>query len=102
MLADDRFAVFVVGEFRDSAGRLRGFVPETIRAFEDAGATFYNEIILATTAGSLPMRVDRPFKISRKIGKMHQNVLMFYKGDAKKATARLGEVTTNFEEVFGD
>lgn len=91
-LAPDRFAVFVVGEVRDDSGRYRGFVPETIRAFEDAGANYYGEAILVTAIGTLPMRTRIAFEVSRKLGKAHQNVLVFIKGDPEKAAEAVGRV----------
>lgn len=93
-LADNRFAAFVVGEVRgkEAGGAYRGFVPETIAAFEAAGLRFYNEVILLTPAGSLPIRMAKQFEASRKVGKTHQNVLIFVKGDPKKATAACGEI----------
>lgn len=90
-LKDNRFACFVVGDIRDKEGFYKSFVPETIKAFEDAGAKFYNDIILINVAGSLPIRINRQFQGYRKVGKMHQNVLVFYKGDPK-AIKELGEV----------
>lgn len=99
MLKPDRFAVFVVGEVRGAkAGGYRGFVLDTIRAFEDAGATYYNEIILATAIGTIPLRAPRMFLASRKIGKRHQNVLVFVKGDAKKAAKACGEIEVPSDE----
>lgn len=91
MLKPDRFAAFVVGEVRDKKGNYYGFVPDTIAAFEAAGLRFYNEAILVTAAGSLPIRVGKQFDATRKIGKTHQNILVFVKGDAKKATEAIGE-----------
>lgn len=93
-LKNNRFACFVVGEVREKKGGgfYRGFVPDTIRAFEKAGARLYNEAILITSAGSLPIRAARPFLAARKLGKTHQNVLVFCKGDPVKATEACGEV----------
>lgn len=96
LLKPDRFACFVVGEVRDKKGNYYGFVPDTIKAFTDCGLKFYNEAILVTAVGSLPIRVGRQFESGRKLGKTHQNVLVFIKGDAKKATADIGVVE------FGD
>ena len=48
----------------------------------------YNDAILLTPAGSLPMRVRKQFEGSRKLGKTHQNVLVFGKGDVRKVSAR--------------
>jgi DNA modification methylase len=87
-LRPDRFAVIVVGEVRDKkTGRYVGLVPDTIRACEDAGLSFYNEGILVTSVGSLPIRTSRLFGPGRKLGKSHQNVLVFVKGSWKAACA---------------
>jgi hypothetical protein len=92
MLKDDRFACFVVGDIRDPKGLYRNFVSETIAAFHDAGMRLYNEAILVTSVGSLPIRVGRQFAGGRKLGKTHQNVLVFVKGDPKRATEACGDV----------
>lgn len=86
-LKDDRFACFVVGDFRDNRGFYRNFVSTTIAAFEECGARLYNEAILATPVGSACMRVTKQFDASRKMAKTHQNVLVFCKGDPRKAAA---------------
>lgn len=91
-LRDDRFACFVVGDFRDKAGNYRDFVSTTIKAFRDAGLALYNEVILVTAAGSLPIRAGKQFEATRKLGKTHQNVLVFLKGDARRATKACGPV----------
>lgn len=92
MLKPNCFACFVVGEVRDKKGNYYGFVPDTIRAFEDAGLRYYNEAILVTACGSLPIRAGKQFESGRKLGKTHQNVLVFVKGDAKAATQAIGPV----------
>ena len=92
-LKDDRFACFVVGEVRDKKGKYYNFVGDTISAFLDAGVSYYNEMILVTAVGSLPIRAGRSFSASRKIGKTHQNVLVFVKGDPKAAVKAVGEIT---------
>jgi DNA modification methylase len=91
-LEDNRFAVFVVGEVRGKDGNYISFVPDTIRAFEDAGAHFYNEAILVTPISGLRFRIGRMFSKNRKMGKTHQNVLVFIKGDPNKATELCGDV----------
>lgn len=87
-LRPNSFAVFVVGEVRDQKGLYRDFVGETVQAFVDAGAAYYNEAILVTAIGSLPVRAGRTFALTRKLGKTHQNVLVFCKGDPKRAAER--------------
>lgn len=80
-LKPDRMACFVVGDFRDGRGMYRGFPSDTVMACRDAGLTLYNEAILVNVAGSVPIRTSSHFEHSRKLGKMHQNVLVFAKGD---------------------
>ena len=92
MLNEDRFACIVVGNYRDKKGYLRDLVGITVRAMESAGAKYYNDFIIVTPIGSLPIRAGKAFQTSRKMGRTHQYCLCFVKGDAKKATARLGEV----------
>jgi methylase of polypeptide subunit release factors len=94
VLKQDRFACFVVGDVRDKRGVYRNFPAATTRAFVDAGAELYNEAVLVTAIGSLPIRVGRQFEAARKLGKTHQNVLIYVKGDPRKATAACGPVET--------
>lgn len=86
-LKDNRFACFVVGDFRDKDGNYRDFVSQTIRSFTQCGLKLYNEAILVTPVGTAAMRVTKQFDISRKMAKVHQNVLVFVKGDSRKAAA---------------
>lgn len=81
-LKDNRFAVFVVGEIRDSKGAYRDFVGTTKRLFMDNGMILYNDGVLLEQYGTAPMRAANNFK-QRKTTKVHQNVLVFYKGDMK-------------------
>ena len=92
-LKPDRFACFVVGDYREKGpGFYRNFVSKTIAAFENAGARLYNEIVLVTSVGSLPIRAAKQFRSTRKVGKTHQNVLVFCKGDPRRATEACGVV----------
>ena len=91
-LKPDRFACFVVGEVRDKRGNYYDFVGDTVAAFRDAGLHYYNEAILVTMVGSLPIRAGKQFAASRKLGKTHQNVLVFVKGDGKRAATACGPV----------
>lgn len=85
-LKPNRFATFVVGEVRNKdTGGYKSFVHDTVRAFEDAGLMYYNEAILVTSSGSVGSRISYPFATSRKLGKIHQNLLTFVKGDPQLA-----------------
>lgn len=88
----DRFAFWVVGEYRGGTGGYQNIVGKTVAAFEAAGLTYYGEAVLLTAIGSLPIRAARAFEVSRKLGKTHQNILIFCKGDPKKAALACGTV----------
>jgi hypothetical protein len=90
-LKPNRFAFIVVGDVRDEKGRYRGFPSDVINIFQNAGMPLYNEMILVTVAGTLPRRAAKYMR-SRKVGKTHQNVLVFYKGDP-------GDIPTHFPEI---
>lgn len=82
-LKDNRFACFVVGDVRDKKGFYRNLPGVTIDAFQANGCNLYNDAILVTSVGSLPIRVGRQFEAGRKLGTTHQRVLVFFKGDPK-------------------
>jgi hypothetical protein len=80
LLKPGGMACYVVGDFRDKkTGYYRGFVADTILAFREVGLPLYNDAILVTCVGSLPIRVSAQFDKGRKLGKTHQNVLIFKK-----------------------
>lgn len=83
LLKNDRFAVFVVGDVRDKKGLYQNFVSDTIDCFLDCGLFLYNEMILLNSIGNAGMRAAKTFNGGRKVIKVHQNVLVFYKGDPK-------------------
>ncbi len=102
-LKDDRFACFVVGDVRDKKGFYRNFVSDTINAFQEGGVILYNECILINAVGSLPIRAGRQFSSGRKVGKCHQNVLVFYKGNPKNIKENYPEIDVKeFTEAAGN
>ncbi|MFE4912566.1 methyltransferase domain-containing protein [Streptomyces sp. NPDC056652] len=88
-LAEDRFATWVVGDIRDSAGRIRGLVPLTIAAHRAAGMYLHNDAVLLNVIGTTAMRLPAQWRASRSMGRHHQYVLTFVKGHAKRATCSL-------------
>lgn len=102
-LHDDRFAVWVVGEIRDKRGQLRGFIPDTIAAFEAAGMALHNDAVLVTQAGSLAIRAARIFAGARRLARSHQYVLVFVKGSPEAAVQACGDVEVpDLLALFGD
>ena len=91
-LKENRFAVIVVGDVRDkSTGFYYDFCGDIKRIFKEAGMPLYNEIILVETGASTALRAGR-YMESRKVAKMHQNILVFYKGKTK-------EIKNNFKKI---
>lgn len=83
-LAPNRFAVVVVGNTRDKkTGGYYNFVGDVIRTFTENGMHLYNDMILIDPVGSAGIRA-RPSMEHRKVVKVHQNVLVFYKGDQRQ------------------
>ena len=99
-LRPDRFAVYVVGEVRRKDGTLAGMVQDTIAAAGEAGARLYNDAIFVTPAGTLPMRAAKTFKGGRKLGRCHQYMLVFWKGEGTaEPRVHMGEVEVSLEHV---
>lgn len=90
-LKSNRFAVFVVGDIRDKKGAYRDFVSETKRLFQNNGLCLYNEFVLLEQYGTAPMRASKQFSAKRKAVKVHQNVLVFYKGNIEEIGATYGK-----------
>lgn len=96
-LKEDRFAVFVVGDVRDKKGFYYNFVSDTINAFFESGLFLYNEMILVNAIGAKAIGANGYMK-TRKVGKVHQNVLVFYKGDPKKIKQNYPELDLSYIE----
>jgi DNA modification methylase len=91
-LAMDRFAIWVCSDYRLADGGY-AMLPSKIRFWHRAaGLKLYNEAILLNVAGSLPIRAGKQFQASRKLGRMHQEMLIFLKGDEKAATSAMAPI----------
>lgn len=98
-LKDDRFAVIVVGDFRDKkTGFYHNFIDDMKRIFKENGAALYNELILIETGASTALRAAR-YMESRKVAKMHQNILVFYKGNPKDISKIFGKIEFTEEDL---
>jgi hypothetical protein len=95
-LKEDRFAVFVVGDVRDKKGFYQNFVSDTIMAFWNCGVILYNEMILLNAIGNSGMRAAKTFNGGRKVIKLHQNVLVFYKGNPKNIKSNYPELDLSY------
>ena len=91
ILKDNRFAVIVVGNIRDKQGFYYNFINDIINIFNKNGMFLLNELILKEPVSSRRFSSRANFK-SRKIVKIHQNILVFYKGNPKKIKEIFPEV----------
>jgi tRNA1(Val) A37 N6-methylase TrmN6 len=73
------YVCFVISEIRDNKGYYRSFVPDTIEAMIEAGLKYYNEIIYLNGLAGACLTAGRIMEISKKVKKIHQNVLVFIK-----------------------
>lgn len=95
-LKNDRFAVFVVGDVRDKKGAYRNFVDYTKRCFNENGLVTYNELVLLNVVGTGALRAKSAMR-NRKMIKIHQNVLVMYKGDLKRIQSNFKELEVKLE-----
>ena len=93
LLKDSSFLAMVVGNFRDKkTGQYRNLVRTTDRIMEKAGVQLYTEAIIVTAVGSATIRAPRSFDAGRKITRTHQHLVVYLKGDPKRACSKLGPV----------
>ena len=92
-LKNNRFFIVVVSEVREVSktgdykiGKYRGLVSKTIQACEEAGLDFYNDMVLFNSQHQAGRVVDTYFNRNRKVASVHQNVLVFVKGNPDLAT----------------
>ena len=92
-LKNNRFFVIVVSEVREQSitgsykiGKYKGLVWKTIEACEKAGLHFYNDMILFNSQHTASRIVDTYFNRNRKVASVHQNILVFAKGNPDLAT----------------
>lgn len=109
----DSYAVFIVGAVRNKKGHLMDMRSLMVRAAGAAGLTFHNDAILVTATGTVAVRAARGFIATRVLGRTHQDVLVFLKGDRKRAAEKVHDGETiasiealeqfeDFSEVTGD
>lgn len=95
-LKSNRFYGIVVSEVREpsvtgkySTGRYRGLVRKTIDILESAGLEFYNDMILFNSQHQASRIGKTYFERNRKIPSVHQNILIFVKGNPDIATIEI-------------
>jgi tRNA1(Val) A37 N6-methylase TrmN6 len=97
-LKQNRFACIVVGDIRAKDGFYYNFTSDIKDIFAQNGMRLYNECIIIEPLGTLPQRVGR-YMQNRKVGKCHQNLLVFYKGDTTKIKDIYPTIDYNMQEL---
>jgi len=107
-LKDNRFFIIVVGEIRDrmvtgryKIGSYKGFIPSTIQIAEECGFNYYNDVVLIKSSSQAARMSNVYFNRNRKVASIHQNVLMFIKGNPDLATEDIKWDGTHICEVEG-
>ena len=94
-LKPNRFAVVVISDVRDKkTGMFHDLVGVTKEAMSEEGFGFYNDMILINSAGNKAITSRKSMR-NRKVGRCHQNVLVFYNGihsDVKKHFPELSKI----------
>jgi len=95
-LKDNRFFGIVISEIREQSttrnykiGKYKGFIPSVIQMCEEMGLSFYNDIILYNSQHQASRVAKTYFDRNRKIASVHQNVLIFVKGNPDIATEEI-------------
>ena len=91
-MRDDTFAVFVVGPVRNSKGDLMDMKMLMLQCARQIGWHYVNDAVLVNSYGTAAIRAARMFTGTRTITRVHQDIVVFCKGDRKKAAARCGDV----------
>jgi len=94
-LKEDRFIVIVIGDARTKKGdgHYYGLVADTIQIMKaNLGCELYNDLIIVDPVGTLAVRSERQMRASRKVGRGHQQMLVFVKGNGRKAAEHCGEI----------
>ena len=102
MLAEDSFAVIKVGEIRNKkTGEYRCFVADNVKLMTEIGFKFYNDIVLVSPVGTGQLRANNSMP-TRKVVKLHQNILVFYKGNLKNIQSKFPPIEFEDNEADGD
>ena len=92
VMDEDTFAVIVVSDVRDkTTTEYLPLVADTTTICRNLGWKYYNEIILYNDTGSLAITSGDYLRKARKVGRQHQNILIFYKGNPRNIKNKFGE-----------
>lgn len=99
ILRPDRFMMIVTGDARDTRGTMHDLRGETIRAATRAGLHYVTGAVLLTQVGSTAIMAGRAFVATRTLGRVHQDVTIFVRGDRSSAARACGDVQLELEQL---
>jgi len=83
-LKENRFCVIVIGDVRDKkTGFYYSLESDIIKIMQSNNIGLYQELIIQTPIGTKAFAANNIWQF-RKIGKIHEKVLIFYKGNQKE------------------
>jgi 16S rRNA G966 N2-methylase RsmD len=98
LLKENRFYIMLVGDVREvkgpDRGKLLNYCGDLVNIAEKYGLKYYNDIIYIEHFGTAAFRARRIF-VTRKVVRVHQRLLVFYKGD-------LSQIKNEFPQDFSD
>lgn len=96
-LVADAFSVWVVGNYREG-GHLVDLVGMTIDAHHKAGLRLHADLVILDPPATAGMRASATFAVNRRPIRVHQQMLVFVKGDTGRAAARCERFDDGQEE----
>ena len=90
-LKQNTFAIVVISDVRDKNGFYQNIPHLTTIAAQNAGMSLYNECIIVDPIGTKAISATKAMQTSRKVQRIHQIMLIYYKGDTSKIRL-LGDV----------
>lgn len=90
-LKNNRFAAFVVGSVRDKKRNLRDMKSLMVECAPDSW-NLANDAVLVNQVGSAAIRARGFFEKGRALGRVHQDIVIFVKGDRAEAAKRLDPI----------
>jgi ParB-like chromosome segregation protein Spo0J len=90
VMKPNTFAAFVVGSVRDKNGHILDMRQCMNTAARNAGLHLHNDAILLTPTGSAAVRAARGFTGTRVLTRVHQEILIYVKGDRRTAAQNAG------------
>lgn len=97
-LKPNRFAVVVMSNVRGKDGFYLDICEKIKHTMAEAGAHLYNEMILVNAVGTGAVRAHNTFR-NRKVVRMHQEVLVFFKGNPKNIQKDFAPIEMPEEKV---